>query len=48
MAETTPRAIRISDDVWGAALVKAREEGTTVTAVVLAALRTFIAATPPD
>jgi uncharacterized protein GlcG (DUF336 family) len=42
MAETTPRAIRIPEDVWRAALAKARAEGTTVTAVVLDALRAFI------
>jgi hypothetical protein len=41
MPETTPRAIRIPTDLWQAALAKAREDGTTVTAVVLAALREF-------
>jgi len=48
MGETTPRAIRVPDDVWRAALDKAREDGTTVTAVVLTALRAFIGAAPPD
>ena len=47
MPETTPRAIRIPEDVWRAALTKAREEGTTVTAVVLAALREFIGRPQP-
>ena len=42
MAETTPRAIRIPEDVWRAALERAKAEGTTVTAVVLDALREFI------
>lgn len=42
MPETTPRAIRIPDEVWQAALDKARREGTTVTAVVLAALQRYV------
>ena len=42
MPETTPRAIRIPDDLWTAALEKAQAEGTTVTAVVLKALERFI------
>lgn len=42
MSETTPRAIRIPDEVWQAALEKARREGTTVTAVVLAALQRYV------
>jgi NRPS condensation-like uncharacterized protein len=48
MPETTPRAIRVPDDVWRAAIAKAREEGTTVTAVVLAALRRFIKKEDPQ
>lgn len=40
---TPIRAIRIPDDVWRAALEKARAEGTTVTAVVVDALRRFVA-----
>jgi hypothetical protein len=40
--ETTPRAIRIPDDLWVAALDKAQDEGTTVTAVVLKALQRYI------
>ena len=40
---TTPRAIRIPDSLWRAALAKAKSEGTTVTAVVIAALRQFVA-----
>lgn len=42
MPETTPRAVRIPDEVWQAALDKARRDGTTVTAVVLAALQRYI------
>jgi hypothetical protein len=40
---TTPRAIRIPSSLWRAALAKAKSEGTTVTAVVIAALRQFVA-----
>lgn len=39
---TTPRAIRVPDDLWAAALATAEQQGTTVTAVVLDALRAFI------
>lgn len=42
MAETPPKAVRVPDDVWKAALDKARAEGTTVTAVVVAALRRYV------
>jgi predicted HicB family RNase H-like nuclease len=41
MAATMPRAVRVPDDVWRAALAKAQAEGTTVTAVVVEALRRF-------
>jgi hypothetical protein len=44
MADTPLHAIRIPDDLWNAAVTKSRAEGTTVTAVVIAALRDFIAA----
>jgi hypothetical protein len=37
-----PRNVRIPDDVWFAALAKARAEGTTLTAVILAALRKYL------
>jgi hypothetical protein len=40
--ETTPRAIRIPDDLWAAALDKTQDEGTTVTAVVLKALQRYV------
>lgn len=39
---TAPRAVRVPDDLWHAAVKKAREEGTTVTAVVLAALKKYV------
>ena len=37
-----PRSLRIPDDVWLAAVAKAKDEGTTVTAVVIAALRRYL------
>jgi len=37
-----PRSLRIPEDVWRAALEKAKAENTTVTAVVVEALRQFI------
>lgn len=39
---TMPRSLRIPDEVWHAAVEKARAEGTTVTAVVVAALRRYL------
>lgn len=39
---TMPRSLRIPEDVWVAAVAKARDEGTTVTAVVVAALRRYL------
>jgi predicted HicB family RNase H-like nuclease len=42
MAETTPRAVRVPDDLWEAAIDKAQEDGTTVTAVVIKALERFV------
>lgn len=39
---TMPRSMRIPEDVWTAAVAKAREEGTTVTAVVVSALRRYL------
>ena len=37
-----PRSLRIPEDVWLAAVAKARAENTTVTAVVIAALRRYV------
>lgn len=43
MANTAPRSIRVPDDLWIAAVAKAKAEGTTVTDVILEALRGFVA-----
>ena len=40
---TMPRSLRIPEDVWKAAVEKAKAEGTTVTAVVVRALRRYLA-----
>lgn len=37
-----PRSLRIPEDVWRAAVDKARVEGTTVTAVVVKALDRYL------
>jgi hypothetical protein len=42
MANTPLRAIRVQDEVWAAAKEKAERDGTTVTAVVLAALQRYV------
>ena len=42
MAETTPRAIRIPDDLWEAALAKAEANGDTVSDVVRRALERYV------
>lgn len=39
---TMPRNVRVPDDLWRAALAKAREEGTTLSAVIIAALRRYV------
>lgn len=44
---TMPRSLRIPEDVWQAAVEKARTEGTTVTAVVVSALQTWLMRPPP-
>lgn len=38
----TPRAIRIPDDLWQAALAKATERGDTVSEVVRKALERYV------
>ena len=38
----TPRAIRIPDDLWDAALAKAAERGETVSEIVRKALERYI------
>jgi len=37
-----PRSLRIPEDVWRAAVAKAKDEGTTVTSIVVAALRKYL------
>ena len=44
---TMPRSVRVPDDIWNAAVAKAAAEGTTLTAVVVAALSAFVGVTPP-
>lgn len=43
MAETRPKALRIPDDLWAAALEKAQAEGRTLTDVVVKALTRYVA-----
>jgi len=43
---TPPRSVRVPNDLWKAAKVKAAAERTTVTAVIIAALTEFTK-TPP-
>lgn len=40
---TLPRSLRIPDDVWRAALARAKDDGTTLTAVVVEFLRQYTA-----
>lgn len=48
-APRTPgRNVRVHDDVWAAAQAKAADEGTTVTAIVVAALEQYAGVTTPD
>lgn len=42
MPETLPRSVRISSDIWNAAVTKAHEEDTTLTNVVRIALLEFL------
>ena len=42
MGETTPRAIRIPDDLWEAALEKAHANGETLSEVVRRALERYV------
>ena len=39
---TTARNVRVPDDLWDAAKVKAESEGTTVSAVVVERLREYV------
>lgn len=44
MAATPIRNVRVPDDVWQAAVERAATEGTTVSAVILGALREYVGA----
>lgn len=43
MATNPIRAVRVPDDLWRAARQRAESESTTVTAVIVAALRRYVA-----
>jgi hypothetical protein len=40
---TPLRAVRISEELWRAAQDRAADDGTTVSAVIVAALRAYVA-----
>jgi hypothetical protein len=40
--KTPSRNVRVPDDLWQAALEKAREKGESVTEVILRALRRYV------
>jgi predicted HicB family RNase H-like nuclease len=42
MTPTRPKALRIPDELWEAALAKAQAEGKTLTQVVVAALTRYV------
>ena len=42
MANTPLRNIRVSDEIWNAALMKASKDNTTVTQVLIMALEKYI------
>lgn len=47
---TPPRSVRVPDDVWEAAKLKAESEGRTVSDVIVSALMRYVRAkgiTPP-
>lgn len=41
MGVTPPRSVRVPDAIWQAASARAKAEGTTITAVILAALTRY-------
>lgn len=41
--KTPTRTVRVSDEIWGAAKEKAALEGRTLTDVVIAALKEYVA-----
>lgn len=40
-SHTPPRSVRVPDDVWDKATARAKAEGTTVTAIILATLTRY-------
>ncbi|MFW6776083.1 hypothetical protein ACOACO_17500 [Nocardioides sp. CPCC 205120] len=42
--KTPSRNVRVPDDLWTAAQAKAKSEGLTVSAVIVAALQDYVAA----
>jgi hypothetical protein len=42
MANTPLRSVRVADDIWQPALVKAEAEGIPLTAVIVTALIEFV------
>ena len=42
MANTMPRSLRVPEDVWRAAVAKAKNEGTTLTALVTEWMRAYL------
>jgi antitoxin component of RelBE/YafQ-DinJ toxin-antitoxin module len=48
MPETTPRAIRIPDDLWENAKAATEANGDTVSDVVRRALERYVRAHPPE
>lgn len=48
MSKGTPlRSVRVPDELWVRALARAEEEQTSVTAVLVEALRVFVTPPPP-
>ena len=41
MTNTPPRSVRVRDPIWEKATARAKAEGTTVTAVIVAALTRY-------
>lgn len=41
--KTPTRTVRVADDLWNAVKEKAKDEGKTITDVIIAALKEFVA-----
>jgi negative regulator of replication initiation len=48
MSNTTPRAVRVPDDLWDAALAATAANGETVSDVIRRALAQYVARNPSD